>query len=99
MQGDQFPAEYTDKLFVALFGAAYHRGRAIKGKKIVKIRLDKNDSGIKSYDEFVTYIGAGAASPCGLSFGPDGLYFTDLHGEQNGTIKSPSGNIYKVSSR
>lgn len=42
---------------------------------------------VKSYDEFVTYVGDGPGAPCGLAFGPDGLYFTDLH----------EGVIYRVS--
>lgn len=90
MQGRQFPEQFKDELFVALFGNAYKKGRDFKGKKIVKLKLDKNDS-VKSYDVFVEYIGNGAASPCGLAFGPDGLYFTDLHGE-----KSTKGNIYRI---
>ncbi|MCK5768291.1 MAG: hypothetical protein KAH35_07985, partial [Candidatus Atribacteria bacterium] len=61
----------------------------IKGKKIVKMRINKEGTGMSSYDEFVTYIGEGAASPCGLSFGPEGLYFSDLH----------DGNIYLVKPR
>jgi glucose/arabinose dehydrogenase len=96
MQGKQFPAEYKDELFVALFGSAYHKGRAIKGKKIVKLKINADGTGIESYDEFVVYVGNGPASPCGLAFGPDGLYFTDLHGEKNGTTRTPSGNIYRV---
>ena len=80
MQDDQFPKEYFDELFVALFGAAFAMGRAIKGKKIVKIKLNQDSSGVASYDEFVTYIGDGPSSLCGLTFGPKGLYFTDLHG-------------------
>jgi len=99
MQDGQFPSEYHDDLFVALFGLAYHKGRSIKGKKIVKFKLTKDGYGIKAYDEFVTYIGEGPASPCGLAFGPGGLYFTDLHGELNGTRKQariPSGNIFRV---
>lgn len=99
MQGAQFPPEYDDELFVALFGAAYKEGRAIKGKKIVKMKLNEDGSGINSYDEFVTYVGEGPASPCGLAFGPDGLYFTDLHGERDGLTKTPSGSIYRVSSK
>jgi aldose sugar dehydrogenase len=59
------------------------------------MKLNKNCNGIESYDEFVTYIGEGPASPCGLSFGPGGLYFTDLHGE-NGTEEKPSGSIYRI---
>ncbi|MGB2854435.1 MAG: PQQ-dependent sugar dehydrogenase [Dehalococcoidia bacterium] len=97
MQGGQFPPQYEDELFVALFGAAYQRGRAIKGKKIVKMRLNDDRSGISSYDEFITYVGDGPASPCGLAFGPDALYFTDLHGEGNGLSGKPGGSIYRVS--
>lgn len=96
MQDGQFPSEYNDELFVALFGAAYHTGRAIKGKKIVKIKICEDCSGVKSCDEFITYIGDGPASPCGLAFGPDGLYFTDLHGERNGLANVASGNLYTV---
>ncbi len=99
MQDGQFPEQYHDELFVGLFGGAYIKGRAIKGKKIVKIKLNDDNSGISSYDEFVTYIGEGAASPCGLAFGPGGLYFTDLHGEGNGSARKPDGNIYRVKPR
>lgn len=95
MEDGQFPKDYDDELFVSLFGYAYKEGRQIKGKKIVKIKLNKNNDGIKSYDEFATYIGEGPASPCGLTFGPGGLYFTDLHGE-NGSEKGTSGNIYRI---
>jgi glucose/arabinose dehydrogenase len=95
MQDGQFSEEFHDELFVALFGASYKKGWDTKGKKIVKIRLSEDGNSVKSYDEFVTYIGDGPASPCGLAFGPDGLYFTDLHGEDE-DIKEPSGNIYKV---
>jgi len=86
-QDDQFPQRYHGELFVALFGAAYEVGQAIKGKKIVKMRLNRDATAIKSYDEFVTYVGEGPSSPCGLAFGPGGLYFTDLH----------AGDIYRVS--
>ncbi|MFQ6083460.1 MAG: PQQ-dependent sugar dehydrogenase [Candidatus Aminicenantia bacterium] len=99
MQDGQFLPGYNDDLFVGLFGAAYFKGRAIKGKKIVKLKISPDGSGIKSYDDFVVYIGEGPASPCGLSFGFDGLYFTDLHGERNGLAKVPSGNIYRVKPR
>ncbi len=96
MQDKQFPDEYNDELFVALFGSAYVRGKAIKGKKIVKIKISEDGKSINSYDEFVTYIGDGPASICGLAFGSDGLYFSDLHGEGNRPGKMPSGNIYRI---
>ncbi len=79
MQEGQFHEKYTGELFVALFGNSYQEGRDIKGKKIVKMRINEDATGIKSYDEFVTYIGDGPGAPAGLSFGPGGLYFTDLH--------------------
>ena len=99
MQEGQFPAEYDDHLFVALFGAAYAKGRAVKGKKIAKMKIDTGGHGVRSYDEFVTYVGDGAATPCGLAFGPGGLYFSDLHGDDNGLAGVPRGSIYRVKPR
>ncbi len=96
MQGGQFPDEFNDELFVALFGRAYVHGRDPKGKKIVKIALNEDATAVKGYDEFVFYRGEGPASCCGLQFGPDGLYFTDLHGELDGKAKKPSGNLYRI---
>lgn len=98
VQDGQFPNEYHDEMFVSLFGESYKRGSAVKGKRIVKLRIAEDGSGIKSYDNFVVYRGDGAASPLGLTFGPDGLYFTDLYGEQGDPKGPPSGNIYRVRS-
>lgn len=95
-EGDQFPSQYHDQLFVNLYGGAYHLGRMVKGKKMVKIELNKDNSGIKSYDEFVTYIGSGAASICGLAFGPGGLYFSDLFGDNEKAGHKSKGNIYRI---
>ncbi|TGC06783.1 PQQ-dependent sugar dehydrogenase [Methanolobus halotolerans] len=93
MQGGQFPPQFNDHLFVALFGNTYNEGRVEgKGKRIVKIELNTQATAVNSYDDFVIYTGEGPASPCGLAFGPGGLYFSDLHGE-----KGSGGNIYKVS--
>jgi len=99
MQDGQFPREFDDHLFVALFGNSYAKGRNIKGKKIVKMKIDPGTSGAVAYDEFITYVGEGAATPCGLAFGPGGLYFSDLHGDNNGLAGVPSGSIYRVSPR
>jgi len=95
MQRGQFPPQFNDDLFVALFGEAYAEGLGVKGKKIVKLQLCEDSTAVKSYDDFIVYRGKGAASPCGLAFGPDGLYFTDLHGE---TVdgKKTGGNIYRI---
>jgi glucose/arabinose dehydrogenase len=91
MQDGQFPPQFNDHLFVALFGEAYREGKGDKGKRIVKLVLNEDATAVKSYNDFVAYIGEGTASPCGLAFGPDGLYFTDLHGE-----KRTGGNVYKI---
>ena len=95
MQKGQFPPQFNDHLFVALFGEAYAQGLGVKGKKIVKLQLNEDSTAVKSYDDFVVYRGKGAASPCGLAFGPDGLYFTDLHGETVGGKKT-GGNVYQI---
>ena len=64
MQDGQFPPEFDDELFVALFGYfGYYKGR-----KIVKLRLNDTGPGVISYDEFVVYKGPGFATPCGLAF-------------------------------
>ncbi|MDI6799524.1 MAG: PQQ-dependent sugar dehydrogenase [Actinomycetota bacterium] len=98
-QYGEFPAGYDDELFVALFGAAHAKGRAVKGKKVVKIRQGDDGRSILTYDTFVEYVGEGPASICGLAFGPGGLYFTDLHGDDpNGSGKG-SGSVYRVKPR
>lgn len=95
MQGGQFPPQFNDHLFVALFGEAYAEGPGVKGKKIVKFQLNQDTTAVKSYDDFVVYRGHGPASPCGLAFGPDALYFTDLHGEKN-KGKAIGGNVFRI---
>ena len=99
MQDGQFPDEFHDDLFVALFGNSYKKGRDIKGKKIVKMKLNPGGAGVLAYDEFVTYIGEDAATPCGLAFGPGGLYFSDLHGEVNKSTGKPSGSIFRIKAK
>lgn len=96
MQGGQFSDQFDDELFVAVFGSAYVMGPTHKGKKIVKMRLNEAGDGIKSYDEFVAYAGQGPASCCGLAFGPDALYFTDLHGEFARKGKPSRGHLFRV---
>ena len=99
MQEGQFPDEFHDDLFVALFGNSYKKGRDVKGKKIVKMKLNPEGSGLLAYDEFITYIGEGAAAPCGLAFGPGGLYFSDLHGEIDKATGKPVGSIYRIKAK
>jgi uncharacterized protein (DUF427 family) len=99
MQDGQFSDEFHDDLFVAMFGNAYKKGRDIKGKKIVKMKLNPDGFGVTAYDEFVTYIGEDAAAPCGLAFGPGGLYFSDLHGEVDKSTGRPSGSIFRIKAK
>lgn len=96
MQGGQFPEEFHDELFVALAGPARYRSPIRKGKSVVKMRLNEDSTGVRSYDEFLAYIGPGLGMPVGLAFGPDGLYFTDLHGEGDIFGQRPGGSVYRV---
>lgn len=93
---DQFGPKYKDHLFVALFGHAYTEGKGEKGKKIVEFIVDERDNVIYLND-FLRYVGQGPESVCGLAFGPDALYLTDLHGEvgfKKG--EKTGGNIWKI---
>lgn len=96
MQADQFDSNYKDNLFVALFGASFAKGRMIKGKRIVKLELNDADDAVKSCDDFMVYTGEGLSSPCGLAFGPDGLYFSDLYGPDFNPQTLIGGTIYKI---
>jgi len=93
---DQFGPEYKDHLFVALFGHAYTEGKGEKGKKIVEMVIDERDN-VTYVNDFIRYTGQGPASVCGLAFGPDGLYFTDLHGEVGFKQREKAGgNVWKI---
>ena len=94
--GEQFGHQYRDHLFVALFGSSYLEGKAEKGKKIVELVIDRHDN-VTYLNEFVRYVGPGPASVCGLAFGADGLYFTDLYGEVGFKKGEKSGgNIWRI---
>ena len=96
---EQLGPAYKDHLFVALFGYAYKEGPAEKGKKIVLMFIDQHDN-VVYLSDFVKYRGPGPASVCGLAFGPDGLYFTDLHGEKGFKEGEKSGgNIWKITKK
>lgn len=96
MQDGQFPDEFSDELFVAMAGPARYRSPAMKGKSVVKMHLNEEGNGITSYDDFLVYIGRGLGMPVGLAFGPDGLYFTDLHGEGDVYGQRPGGSVFRV---
>lgn len=96
MQNGAFPKAYEDQLFLALAGPARYKAPSMKGKKIVKLELNKDGPGARSLDDFVVYTGEGLAMPVGLAFGENGLYFTDLHGEGDIYGRRPGGNIFLV---
>ena len=95
MQGGQFHKKYTDYLFLAAFGQVYNFGSSGKGKTVYKMNINLQNE-VKSCEPFLKYTGLGPASIAGMAFGPDGLYFTDLFGEEgfkDGKIKA---NIYRI---
>ena len=61
--------------------------------------IDQHDN-VVYLSDFVNYRGPGPASVCGLAFGPDGLYFTDLHGEKGSKQGEKSdGNVWKITEK
>ncbi|NLI73820.1 MAG: glucose dehydrogenase [Euryarchaeota archaeon] len=94
-QDGQFGGRFNDHLFVSLAGPARYKAPLMKGKKIVKLGLG-NDGRVLSYDDFVVYSGEGLAMPVGLTFGSDGMYFTDLYGGGDIYGKKAGGNVYRV---
>ncbi len=91
-----FPSTYSGQLFVGRAGPPYQSGYSALGKKIQRFALDGNGD-VVSDSLFLDYIGAGWATVVGVAFGPDGLYFTDLYGE-NGFDASgqTQGNVYRI---
>jgi hypothetical protein len=71
-------------------------GTTEKGKKIQAFKLDGNGQVVDD-SIFLDYIGSGRATVIGVAFGPDGLYFTDLWGE-NGfdEFGQTQGNVYRI---
>jgi glucose/arabinose dehydrogenase/mono/diheme cytochrome c family protein len=96
LENDAFASNYQGQLFVGLSGPAYWHGPTERGKKIQRFKLDDNGN-VESESIFLDYVGNGKASVIGVTFGPDGLYFTDLYGE-NGfdEFGQVHGNIYRI---
>ena len=96
-EGAGFPEPFQGRLFVALSGPTYLLGQTERGKRIDMFTLAE-DGSVTSEEIFLNYVGNGRATVVGLAFGPDGLYFTDLYGEDgfdsNGLTHS---NVYRVS--
>jgi hypothetical protein len=96
LENDAFASNYQGQLFVGLSGPAYQHGPTERGKKIQRFQLDA-DGNVESESVFLDYVGNGKATVIGVAFGPDGLYFTDLYGE-NGfdEFGQVHGNIYRI---
>ncbi len=91
-----FPEAYQGDLFVGWSGVPYLSGANPLGKKIERLKLDSLGNVIEN-EIFVDYIGSGRATVVGVEFGPDGLYFTDLFGEDGFDYKGRvRGNVYRV---
>ena len=91
-----FPPDYHGQLFVGLAGPAYWHGSTEQGKKIQRFELDENGN-VVNHSIFLDYAGNGKSTVIGVAFGSDGLYFTDLYGE-NGfdEFGKTHGNVYRI---
>lgn len=89
-------ADSNGDLYVVHVGPAYIPGQVDRGKRIKQIQLN-SDGSYNSESDLVVYTGDGYGTPLGLIFLDDGLYFTDLFGEQGFTgYGETKGNIYRV---
>jgi Glucose / Sorbosone dehydrogenase len=79
MQNGAFPPAFADWIFVAAAGQDFTTGVSKTGKRIYAFQVDKNGNLTDGPEEFLRYEGSGKATPIGLAFGPDGLYFTTLY--------------------
>ncbi|MGH7595531.1 MAG: PQQ-dependent sugar dehydrogenase, partial [bacterium] len=96
MDETAFPAAYRGQLFAGLSGPPYQQGYALLGKKIQRFVLDQNGN-VVSDSLFLDYVGAGVATVIGVTSGPDGLYFTDLYGENGFDANGQTqGNVYRI---
>ena len=97
MGGSQFPEEYAGHLFVGAFGHTYYQGTSGRGKTIFDFTLDSAGTSVIAVNEFLTYTGKGFGTVVGVAFGPDGLYFTDIFGEEGFDETGHAyGNIYRI---
>ncbi len=86
----------SSSMYVALSGHTYGEGPDPIGKRIVEFTLN-SDGSKKSEQTLVTYTGEGHGAPIGIAFADDGLYFTDIYGEQGFVgVGQTRGNIYRV---
>ncbi len=94
--GAGFPERYQGRLFVAQSGPTYHRGHTPRGKRIGVFNISE-DGVLLGTQNFTIYSGQEFSTVVGLAFGADGLYFTDLYGEdgfdENGLTNA---NVYRI---
>jgi hypothetical protein len=92
-----FPASSTGSLYVALSGDTYMKGQDPVSKRIQRFTLNPDGSNAGLPQDVVVYKGQGYGTPIGMAFGPQGLYFTDIYGE-NGFVAPgvTQGNIYLI---
>ncbi|NNF07980.1 MAG: hypothetical protein HKN21_14550, partial [Candidatus Eisenbacteria bacterium] len=89
-------SDYVGHMFVAWSGPTYATGQVFNGKRIWEFALD-DTGGVVMDQQLVSYSGIQKGTVVGMAMGPDGLYFTDLYGEegfdQQGITKA---NIYRL---
>jgi glucose/arabinose dehydrogenase len=91
-----FPSDSNGDLYVVHVGPAYVEGQVEHGKRVVRIDLN-TDGSYKGETPMVTYTGKGYGTPIGLVFMNDGLYFSDMFGEQGFVgYAQTKGNIYRI---
>ncbi len=79
MQTDAFPADYDDWLFLATAGQDFTTGASKTGKRILTYNVGAAGELLDGPETFMVYQGSAKATPIGIAFGPDGLYFTTLY--------------------
>jgi glucose/arabinose dehydrogenase len=90
------PSGYEGRMFMALSGPTYSSGPSVRGRQLWSFALDDTGAIVTS-QQFLTYVGSGYSACVGLAAGPDGLYFTDLYGEEG--FSGPgetNASIYRV---
>lgn len=91
-----FPPETEGNLYVALSGSTNSEGPSTLAKRIVEFTVGSNGSN-QGVEDLVVYTGEGFGAPIGLTFGPDGLYFSDFYGESGFVdVGVTRGNVFLV---
>lgn len=83
-------------LYVGFAGPTYASGQRSNGKKILDLKIGPSGN-VEQVTELLHYTGSGRATVVGLTFGPDGLYFSDFYGETGFDSNPVNANIYRVS--